>query len=58
MVKTLTANAGDVTDMGLILGLGRLSGGGDSSQFQRSCLKFLWTEGPGRLQSIESQGVR
>ena len=39
MVKNLPANAGDIRDGGLIPGLGRSPGEGDSNPFQYSCLE-------------------
>ena len=39
MVKNMPANAGDIRDMGLILGSGRSSGGGLGNPFQYSCLE-------------------
>ena len=39
VVKTLPANAGDITDAGLIPGLGRSPGGGNDSSFQYFCLE-------------------
>ena len=39
MVKNLPANAGDVRDMGSILGSGRSSGGGHSNPLKYSCLE-------------------
>ena len=38
VVKNLPFNAGDVRDMGSILGLGRCLGGGNGSPLQYSCL--------------------
>ena len=38
MVKYLPTNAGDARDMGLIPGLGRSPGGGNSNPLQYSCL--------------------
>ena len=38
MVKNLLANAGDVRDMGSILGLGRSAGGGNGNPLQYPCL--------------------
>ena len=38
-VKNPPANEGDARDMGLILGLGRSTGGGNGNPFQYSCLK-------------------
>ena len=39
MVKTLTADAGDIRDVGSIPGSGRCSGGGHGNPLQDSCLK-------------------
>ena len=39
VVKSLSANAGDIRDVGLIPGSGRSPGGGNGSPFQYSCLK-------------------
>ena len=39
MVKNLPANAGDIRDVGLIPGLGRFPGGGNSNLLQYSCLE-------------------
>ena len=39
MVKNLPANAGEVRDVGLILGLGRSPGGGNGNPLQYSCLE-------------------
>ena len=39
MVKNLPANAGDPGHMGLFLGWGRSSGGGNDHPFQYSCLE-------------------
>ena len=38
MVKNVLADAGDPGDTGLILGLGRSSGGGNGNPLQYSCL--------------------
>ena len=37
VVKNPPADAGDVRDVGLILGLGRSPGGGHGNQLQYSC---------------------
>ena len=50
MVKNPPANAGDIKDAGLIPGLGKSSGGGNSNPLQ-------FTEKPGGLQSTGSQRV-
>ena len=49
----------DAEDVGLIPGLGRSPREGNSA-IHSSILpwKILWTEGPSRLQSLESQRVR
>ena len=39
VVKDLPANAGDITDVGLIPGLGKSSGGGHGNPLQYSCLE-------------------
>ena len=57
MVKNLPANAGNIRDKGSIPGLGRSSGGGHGHSSILTW-KIPWTEGPGGLQSIESQKVR
>ena len=44
-------------DPGSILGLGRSPGEGNGKPLQYPC-KIPWTEEPGRLQSMASQGVR
>ena len=38
-VKNLPANAGDIRDVGSILGLGRSPGGGHGNPLQDSCLE-------------------
>ena len=54
MINILPANPGD---MGLILGLGRSPGEGNSNPLQYFCWEISWTEEPGRLQSMGSQRV-
>ena len=39
MVKNLSANAGDIRDMGSIPGSGRPPGGGHGNSIQYSCLE-------------------
>ena len=58
MVKNPPANAGDISEVGSIPGLGRSPGGGHGNPLQCSCLEILWTEEPGRLQSMGLQRVR
>ena len=48
MVKNLTANAGDIRDVGSILGSGRPPGGGHGNPLQYSCL-----ENPHGQRSLE-----
>ena len=47
----------NVGNQGLIPGLGRSSGEGNSNPFQDSCLENPWTEEPGRLQCMGQQRV-
>ena len=49
VLKHLPANAGDTRDAGLIPGLGRSPGVGNSNSLQYSSLEIPWTEKPGRL---------
>ena len=51
MVKNPPANAGDLRDMGLTLGLERVPGGGCGMAAHSSFLacRIPWTEKPGRL---------
>ena len=51
-------NAGDIRDVGLILGLRRCPGEGDGNPLQYSCLGNPWTEKPGGLQYTELHRVR
>ena len=54
MVKNLPADARDIGDLGLIHGLGRFPGGGNSNPLQYSCLEeFL----PGKFHGQKSKGV-
>jgi len=57
VVKNPPANAGDIRDVGLILGLGRSPGGGHGNPVQYSCLENLMDRGASGLQSIGSQRV-
>ena len=47
VVKNLPANAGDIRDVGLIPGLGRLSGGEHSNLLDILAWRIPWTEEPG-----------
>ena len=57
MVKNLRANAGDITDTGLTLGRKDPLEEGMATHSSILGWKIPWTEEPGRLQSIVSQGV-
>ena len=52
VIKNSLCSAGDA---GLVPGLGRSPGGGNGKPLQYSCLEILWTDEPGRLQSMGSQ---
>ena len=53
MVKNMPANAGDVTDLSSIPGLGRSSGERHGNLLQYSCLENLMDRvEPGGLQSM------
>ena len=54
LVKNLTANAGDISDAGLIPGSGKFSGKGNDYPLQYSCLENPMENSPG-LQSTGSQ---
>ena len=58
VVKTPPANAGDTGDSGLIPGVAKSVGGGNSNPLQYSCLGNPQTEGTDGLQSMESLRVR
>ena len=49
MVKSLPANAGDITDVGSIPGLGRYPGGGNGNPLQYSCLENSMDRGAWRV---------
>ena len=55
VVENLPASPGDITDMGSIPGLERSPGGGNSIHSSVLPQRILWTEEPGRLQSMGSQ---
>ena len=57
VVKNPPANAGDITDVGLIPGLGRSLGGQYGTHSSILAWRIPWTEEPGRLQSIGFQRV-
>ena len=54
VVKNLPANAGDVRDVGSILGSGRSPGGGNGTHSNILVWKIPWTEEPGGLQVVVS----
>ena len=58
VVKNPTANAGDISDTGLIPGLGISLGEGCGNPLQHSCLENPRTQEAGGLQSIVLQTVR
>ena len=58
VVNNLSANAGDVGDMGWISGLGRSPGGGNSNPLSTLAWGTPWSEEPGGLQSMGWQRVR
>ena len=58
VVKNPPANVGAAGDIGLISVSVRSPGGGNSNPLQYSRWEVQWTEGPGRLQSMELQRVR
>ena len=55
MVKNSPANAGDADS---VPGSGRSHGEGPGNPYLYSSLRIPWTEEPGRLRSIGSQGIR
>ena len=55
VVKNLPANAGDMRDAGLILGLERSPGGGNATRSSILAWRIPWTEETGWLQFMESQ---
>ena len=57
MVKNLPANAGDIRDVGLILGGEDLLVKEVASHSSILAWGIPWTEEPGRLQSMGSQRV-
>ena len=57
VVKNLPVNAGDIRDVCLIPGSGSSLEEGMATHSSVLVWKILWTEEPGRLQSIGSQRV-
>ena len=58
MVKNPLTSAADRGDSGLIPGLGRSPRGGNGNLLHILAGKMLWTEEPGKLQSMGLQRVR
>ena len=59
VVKNPRTSAGDVRDVGTIIGLGRSLGGGNSKTLSSILAwRIPWTEKPGGLQSMGSQRAR
>ena len=58
MVKNPPANAGDVSDTGLIPGLGRSPGGGMATHCSILAWEIPWIEKPGGPQPLGLQRVR
>ena len=52
VVKIPPANAGNIRDVGLITGSGRLPGQGTATHSSILAWKILWTEEAGRLLSV------
>ena len=57
MVKNPPANGGDVKDMGVIPGQEDPLGEGTETHSSILAWRIPWTEGPGRLLSLELQRV-
>ena len=57
VIKHLPASAGDIRDLGLILGFRRSPGGGHGDPLQHSCLEHPMDRGVGGLQPMGSQRV-
>ena len=55
VVKTPSANAGNIREAGLIPGSGRSSGGGHGNPLSIVAWRIPWTEEPGGLQFIGSK---
>ena len=58
VVKNLPASEGATGDVGLVLGSGRSSEDEMVTHSSILAWKFLWTEEPGGLLSVELQRVR
>ena len=55
LVKNPPANAGDISDAGSILGLGRSPGGGHDNPLQFSCLENPMDRGAWQSTASKSQ---
>ena len=58
MVKNLPVEAGDIKDIGSILGWGRSPGGRHGNPLHILAWRIPWTEEPGGLQPMGFQSVR
>ena len=58
VVKNPPTSAGDAREVGSVHGSGRFPGEGNGTHTSILAWRIPWTEEPGRLQSIGSQGVR
>ena len=58
VVKNPPTSGGDLTNVGLIPGLGRSPGGEHENPLQYSCLENPMDRGVGGLQSVGSHRVR
>ena len=54
VIKNTPANAADISNAGLIPGLGRSPGGGNGNPVQYPCME-PWTEEPSGLESMGSR---
>ena len=57
LVKNLSANAGNIRDLGSIPGSGGSPGGGHGNPLQCYCLEDLVDKEPGGLWSIMSENL-
>ena len=58
MLKNLSANAGDIRDVGSVPGVERSPGGGHATHSSILAWRIPWTEKPGGLQSMGEHRVR
>ena len=57
VIKSSSANAGDIRDMGLIPGLGRSPAGGMATHYSILAWRIPRTEEPDGLESMGSQRI-